>query len=321
MQQSELDGKRVVIALGGNALGDNPEEQLELLKSTTKNLAEMIKEGINVIITHGNGPQVGIIDEAFNIASATKGSQVPSMPLVDCNAMSQGYIGAQLTCELMNRVRELSIMRSVVDVPTHVVVDPDDPAFKDYDKPIGSFMTEAQAKEFAKKTGYKVAEDSGRGWRRVVPSPAPQDIVELEPMRDLMEDGCVVVGCGGAGVPVVLKNGQYEAVDVIVDKDLVSAMFAWKIKADMLIILTAVEKVYINFDKPDQKPIDTMTTEEARTYIEQGQFAPGSMLPKVEACVKFVEAHPGGQALITSLGHAAEGLRGETGTLITAVRS
>lgn len=316
--KQELEGKRVVIALGGNALGEDPTEQEKRLEHTSKNLAKMIKEGINVVITHGNGPQVGMIDEAFLAANKDSKIKIPFMPLTDCNAMSQGYIGAQLTCALMNEFREQDIMRSVVDVPTHIVVDANDPAFKDYEKPIGSFMTEKEAKAFAKATGCQVKEDSGRGWRRVVPSPEPQDIVELDPMRDLLDDGCVVIGCGGAGVPVVVKDGKYEAVEAIVDKDLVSAMFAWKIKADILVILTAVEKVYVNFNKPDQKAIDTMTAAEAREYMGQGQFAPGSMLPKVEACVKFVEAHPGGQALITSLGHAAEGLRGETGTMIVA---
>lgn len=319
MATSELEGKRVVIALGGNALGDTPDEQLKLLEGSTRNLASMIKEGINVIITHGNGPQVGIIDEAFVIASKDPKNKVPFMPLTDCNAMSQGYIGAQLTCQLMNQFRSMDIMRSVANIPTHVVVDADDPAFKDLEKPIGAFMTEAEARAFAKATGCPVKEDSGRGWRRVVASPAPQDIVELEPMRDLMDAGCVVVGCGGAGIPVIMKDGQYQAVEAIVDKDLVSAMFAWKIRADMLVILTAVDQVYINFNKPNQEGIDTMTTAQAREYIKQGQFAPGSMLPKVEACVKFVEAHPGGKAIITSLGHALEGLRGQTGTTITAI--
>lgn len=316
--KESLEGKRVVIALGGNALGNDPTNMDKLLAHASKNLTHMIKEGINVVITHGNGPQVGMIDEAFMIAQKDPKSQVPFMPLTDCNAMSQGYIGAQLTRALMNELREQNVMRSVVDVPTHIVVDADDPAFKDYEKPIGSFMTEEEATAFAKATGCQVKEDSGRGWRRVVPSPEPQDIVELEPMRDLMEDGCIVVGCGGAGIPVIMKNGQYAAIDAIVDKDLVSALFAWKIKADMLVILTAVEKVYVNFNKPDQKGIDTMTAAEAREYMKQGQFAPGSMLPKVEACVKFVEAHPGGKALITALDHAAAGLRGETGTIITA---
>lgn len=317
MIQEELDGKRVVVALGGNALGDTPDEQLKLLEGTSENLAEMIKEGINVVITHGNGPQVGIIDEAFVVASKDPKNQVPFMPLTDCNAMSQGYIGAQLTCALMNQFRKLDIMRSVVDIPTHVVVDADDPAFKDYQKPIGAFMTEAEAKSFAKATGCQVGEDSGRGWRRMVPSPAPQSIVELEPIRDMVDDGCIVVAAGGGGIPVMLEDGEYKAVDAIIDKDLVSSILAWKMHADVLVILTAVEKVYINFNKPGQKPIDSMTTEEAHKYIEEGHFAPGSMLPKVEACVKFVEAHPNGRAIITSLGHAAEGLRGETGTVIT----
>lgn len=173
MLQSELDGKRVVVALGGNALGETPGEQLKLLENTSKNLAHMVKEGINVVVTHGNGPQVGIIDEAFEVASKDKDAQVPPMPLSDCNAMSQGYIGAQLSCALRNEFRRQDIMREVANVPTHVVVDADDPAFKDYEKPIGAFMTETEARAFAKATGYQVREDSGRGWRRVVPSPCP----------------------------------------------------------------------------------------------------------------------------------------------------
>ena len=318
MLQSELDGKRVVVALGGNALGDAPGDQLKLLEGASKNLARMVKEGINVVVTHGNGPQVGIIDEAFEVASKDKDAQVPPMPLSDCNAMSQGYIGAQLSCALRNEFRRQDIMREVANVPTHVVVDADDPAFKDYEKPIGAFMTETEAHAFAKATGYQVREDSGRGWRRVVPSPVPQDIVELETVRDLMEDGCVVIAAGGGGIPVTVRDGVHTAVDAIVDKDLTSAILAWRVRADILVILTAVEKVYLDFGKPTQKALDAMTVSEARAYMEQGQFAPGSMLPKVQACVKFVEAHPGGRAVITSLDHAAAGLRGETGTLIVA---
>ena len=218
MLQSELDGKRVVVALGGNALGDAPGEQLKLLEGASKNLARMVKEGINVVVTHGNGPQVGIIDEAFEVASKDKDAQVPPMPLSDCNAMSQGYIGAQLSCALRNEFHRQDIMREVANVPTHVVVDADDPAFKDYEKP--AFMTESEARAFAKATGYQVREDSGRGWRRVVPSPVPQDIVELETVRDLMEDGCVVIAAGGGGIPVTVRDGVHTAVDAIVDKDL-----------------------------------------------------------------------------------------------------
>lgn len=318
MDGQALDGKRVVVALGGNALGDSPSEQLKLLQHAAENLSHLIKEGVNVVITHGNGPQVGIIDEAFIKASRDASSQVPFMPLSDCNAMSQGYIGAQLTCALMDRFRTQDVMRAVVDIPTHVVVAAQDPAFEDLEKPIGAFMTEKEAKAFAKATGCHVKEDAGRGWRRVVPSPAPQEIVELDTIRNLVDDGCIVVAAGGGGVPVVMENGSYKAVDAIIDKDLVSAILAWKMHADVLIILTAVEKVCLDFNEPGQKALDAMTAAEARAYMAQGQFAPGSMLPKVEACVKFVEAHPGGKAIITSLGHAAEGLRGETGTLITA---
>lgn len=317
MDTRQLDGKRVVVALGGNALGDNPQEQLTLLQETATHLASMIQEGINVVITHGNGPQVGIIDEAFVAASKDPANQVPFMPLTDCNAMSQGYIGAQLTRTLINQFRSQDIMRSVVDVPTHVLVDASDEAFKDYEKPIGAFMTEKDARAFAKATGCQVKEDSGRGWRRVVPSPAPQDILELGVISTLVDDGFIVIAAGGGGIPIILEDDHYKAVDAIIDKDLVSSILAWKIHADILVILTAVDKVYVNFNQPDQKGIDRMTTEEARAYIAQGQFAPGSMLPKVEACIKFVEAHPQGKAIITSLGHAAEGLRGETGTLIT----
>ena len=186
MLQSELDGKRVVVALGGNALGETPGEQLKLLENTSKNLAHMVKEGINVVVTHGNGPQVGIIDEAFEVASKDKDAQVPPMPLSDCNAMSQGYIGAQLSCALRNEFRRQDIMREVANVPTHVVVDADDPAFKDYEKPIGAFMTEEEAKKLAAEKGIDVAEDAGRGWRQVVASPRPKEIVEIATVKALM---------------------------------------------------------------------------------------------------------------------------------------
>ena len=318
MASSDLTGKRVVVALGGNALGDDPKQQLQRVDQTAANIAAMVKEGIDVVVTHGNGPQVGVIDQAFEVAHAAKPKQVPFMPLQDCNAMSQGYIGAQLTCALMNQLHGHGIMRSVADVVTHVVVDADDPAFEDLEKPIGSFMTKAQAAALSKAEGVPVREDSGRGWRRVVASPRPQRILELDAIRDLMGAGYVVVACGGGGMPVVERNDAYIEVEAVVDKDLTSAILAWKLKADWLVILTAVERAYLDFGKPTQAPIDAMTARQAREYIAQGQFAPGSMLPKVQACVEFVEAHPGGRALITSLGHAAEGLRGETGTLVTA---
>lgn len=201
MNQTDLMGKRVVIALGGNALGDDPKEQRAHIADSAKFIAKMIKEGINVVITHGNGPQVGIINQAFEVAHDDDPAHVPFMPLQDCNAMSQGYIGAQLTCALMNQLHEFDIMRSVVDVVTHVVVDDDDPAFKDLEKPIGAFMTKDEAEKLSKAEGVPVKEDSGRGWRRVVASPRPQHILEIDQIRDLMDAGYVVVACGGAGIP------------------------------------------------------------------------------------------------------------------------
>ena len=318
MSEIDLIGKRVVIALGGNALGTTPKELTKKVQATAHQIALMVKEGINVVVTHGNGPQVGIIDEAFSIASKDNASTIPFVPLQDCNAMSQGYIGAQLTVALMNELKNQNIMRSVADVVTHVVVDANDKAFTDLEKPIGQFMTKAEAKKLSTTENIPVKEDSGRGWRRVVASPRPQHIVEIDTIRDLMTDGYLVVAGGGGGVPVVEKNDIYTEVEAVIDKDLVSSILAWKLKADMLIILTAVDHVYINYNTPKQRALSTMTSQEAREYIKQGQFAPGSMLPKVEACIEFVEAHPGGSALITSLDHAAEGLRGETGTLITS---
>ena len=225
MLQSELDGKRVVVALGGNALGETPGEQLKLLENTSKNLAHMVKEGINVVVTHGNGPQVGIIDEAFEVASKDKDAQVPPMPLSDCNAMSQGYIGAQLSCTLRNEFRRQDIMREVANVPTHVVVDADDPAFKDYEKPIGAFMTETEARVFAKATGYQVREDSGRGWRRVVPSPVPQDIV----VRLAQDTGVVLMDGHGFDAPewsVRVSLANLNADDYIAIGQRLSAMLA-----------------------------------------------------------------------------------------------
>lgn len=314
---NELECKRVVVALGGNALGKTSAEQQAKLDIAAGHLTDLIHEGINLVIVHGNGPQVGLIERAFTFAHRNTRSLEPLMPLSDCNAMSQGYIGGQLTRALMNAFAAQGVKRPVCDVPTHMVVDANDPAFNVYDKPIGVFMTEQEAREFAKTTGYKVAPDSGRGWRRMVPSPEPKDIIELGVIRQLVDSGCVTVAAGGGGMPLISRDGKYEPAEVVLDKDYASAILAIKLEADMLILLTEVDCVYINFNQPNQQALRTMTAQQARTYCEQGQFAPGSMLPKVEACIQYVEAHPGGRALITSLGHALDGLRGEMGTLIT----
>lgn len=317
MAYQKGDGKSVVIALGGNALGNTPEEQLELVENTAVHIVDMVAEGINVVVSHGNGPQVGMINNAFDFAHDNDG-KTPAMPFPECGAMSQGYIGYQLSQAILGELKRRSIMRSTSTIITQTVVYPEDPAFQHPTKPVGPFLTEEEAMRRAEEDGGTYKEDSGRGWRMVVPSPQPQRIVELDAIKDLMDDGYIVIAAGGGGVPVIERDDSYHGVAAVIDKDRTSAKLAADFKADMLVILTAVEKVAINFNTPEQESIDHMTVAQARVYIEEGQFAPGSMLPKVQACIEYLEAHPGGTALITSLDHAAAGLKGETGTTITA---
>ena len=311
------DGPSVVIALGGNALGNTPQEQLELVKNTARHIVDMVAEGINVIVTHGNGPQVGMINNAFAYASANDG-KTPEMPFPEAGAMSQGYIGYHLSQAVLSEMKRRGIMRSTANVVTQTVVYPDDPAFENPTKPVGAFLTEEEARAKAAETGWTYKEDAGRGWRQVVASPKPRRIVESDAIRDLFDAGYVVVCTGGGGVPVFEANDAYTGVPAVIDKDRSAAMMAATFDADMLVILTAVEKVAVNFGRPDQADIDVMDAAQAREYIEQGQFAPGSMLPKVEACLEYVEARPQGRALITSLECAAEAIEGRTGTIITA---
>ena len=301
MPYQKGSGPSVVIALGGNALGNTPQEQLDLVKNTAKHIVDMVGDGVNVVVSHGNGPQVGMINNAFAYA-----------------AMSQGYIGYQLSQAILNDLKERGIKRSTACIVTQTVVDANDPAFENPTKPVGAFLSEEEAKAKADETGWTFKEDAGRGWRQVVASPKPVRIVEFDAIKDLMDDGYIVVSTGGGGVPVLEVDGGYEGVPAVIDKDRSSAKLAADFGADMLVILTAVEKVCINFGKPDQEELSSMTVAEARKYIDEGQFAPGSMLPKVEACIEFVEAHPSGKALITSLECAAAGLEGKTGTVITA---
>ena len=317
MPYQKGEGKSVVIALGGNALGNTPQEQLELVKATAKNIVDMVEEGINVVVSHGNGPQVGMINNAFDYASTHDG-KTPAMPFPECGAMSQGYIGYQLSQAILNDMKRRGIMRSTACVVTQTVVYPEDPAFQNPTKPVGAFLTEEEAMKRAEETGYTYKEDAGRGWRQVVASPKPQRIVEFDAIKDLMDDGYIVISTGGGGVPVIEKDDSYHGVPAVIDKDRSSAKLAADFKADMLVILTAVEKVCINFNTPEQQELNSMTVAEAQKYIEEGQFAPGSMLPKVEACIEFVQQHPEGKALITSLECAADGLKGKTGTVITA---
>ena len=310
-------GKNVVVALGGNALGDTPQEQLALVKKTAVYIVDMVAEGINVVISHGNGPQVGMINNAFGFASQKDG-KTPEMPFPECGAMSQGYIGYQLSQAVLGELKRRGIMRSTAAVVTQTVVYPEDPAFNNPTKPVGAFLTEEQAKAKMAETGLIYKEDSGRGWRLVVASPKPQRIVEFDAVKDLMDAGYIVIAGGGGGVPVIEKNDSYHGVPAVIDKDRSSAKIAADFKADMLVILTAVEKVSINFRKPDEKVLSEITVNEAKKYIAEGHFAPGSMLPKVEACIEYLEAFPRGRALITSLEKAAAGLRGETGTVIVS---
>ena len=310
-------GKRIVIALGGNALGKNLPEQMQVVKETSKAIADLIEAGHQVVIAHGNGPQVGMIQNAF----AAYRKQEPGadvMPLSMCVAMSQGYIGYDLQNALKEELLNRGLQQGVATVLTQVVVDENDPAFRHPTKPIGAFMAKEEAEKMAREKGWSVVEDAGRGWRQVVASPKPMAVVELTTIKTLAEAGSVVIACGGGGIPVIATNRHHlKGAAAVIDKDFASELLAEHLNADMLIILTAVEKVAINFNKPDQKWLDTMTPDEARAYMAEGQFAPGSMLPKVEAAVKFAESKPGRTALITLLEKARDGIDGKTGTRIS----
>ena len=308
--------KRLVIALGGNALGKSPEEQLELVKNTASTIVDLVEEGYDVVIGHGNGPQVGMVNLAFEY-SANNGSGTPLMPFPECGAMTQGYIGYHLQQAVGRELAARGIKRSVVSVVTQVVVDKKDKAFKNPTKPVGMFYFKEDAERMMKETGYTFVEDAGRGWRRVVPSPIPKKIVELPVVEQLVSKHNIVITVGGGGIPVVEKSaGTYEGVAAVIDKDRASALLALELKADMLVILTAVDRVSINYRQPNQFDLSQMTISEAKKYIKQGHFAPGSMLPKVESCLSFVENTSGGTALITSLEKAKEALQGKTGTRI-----
>ena len=310
-------GKRIVIALGGNALGNTLAEQAQAVKVTARAIVDLIEDGNQVVVAHGNGPQVGIINNAMAALQKEDPSQ-GFTPLSVCGAMSQAYIGY----DLQNALREELLDRGIHTIPvctivTQVEVDPNDPAFENPSKPIGKFMTEDEAKEFTAKTGYLVKEDAGRGWRRYVASPKPKHIIEAGAIRALTEDGHLIICCGGGGIPVYRTGKNHlKGAAAVIDKDFCSELLAEQLNADLLIILTAVEKVAINFRKENEQWLDTMTPDEARQYAAQGQFAPGSMLPKVEAAVKFAESKPGRIALITRLEKAREGIAGKTGTRI-----
>ncbi len=307
--------KRLVIALGGNALGKTPQEQLQLVKTTAVTIVDLVAAGCDVVVGHGNGPQVGMVNLAFE-HSATHDAGTPAMPFPECGAMTQGYIGYHLQQAIQRELARRGLERPCAAVVTQVVVDPADAAFSHPTKPVGMFYDKAQADEIMARTGYTFVEDAGRGYRRVVPSPVPVKIVELPVVEQLLEQHTIVITVGGGGIPVMEKApGDYQGVAAVIDKDRASARLACDLRADMLVILTAVDKVSVNYRQPDQRDLDRITVDQARQYIAQGHFAPGSMLPKVESCIDFVEA-TGATALITSLERAHDALQGHTGTLI-----
>ena len=305
--------KKVVIALGGNALGKTPAEQLSLVRDTAKSIVDLIADGNDVIIAHGNGPQVGMINLGMSTA-ANAGAIKSDMPVPECGAMSQGYIGYHLQNAICNELADRKIEKNVATVVTQVQVDENDPAFQNPTKPIGAFYTKEEADAIVQEKGYTMVEDAGRGYRQVVPSPKPIDVVEKDIVKTLVSTGNVVITVGGGGIPVVKRDGKYYGVPAVIDKDFASAKIAEILNADMLVILTAVDRVAINFGKPDQKEIEEMTIAQADEYIKQGQFAPGSMLPKVQAASSFAKS--GGTAIIASLEKAALAIKGESGTKI-----
>ena len=310
---------RIVVALGGNALGKNLPEQMIASRKTSAAIADLIEAGHEVVIVHGNGPQVGMIQNAMAQLTRLDPEQYVPVPLSVCVAMSQGYIGYDLQNGLREALLDRGIYRGCSTVLTQVEVDPQDPAFQNPTKPIGAFMTEEEAMKLVRERQYDVMEDAGRGWRRVVASPMPVSIIEIDTIRSLVETNHVVVACGGGGIPVFKTQGHHlKGAAAVIDKDFAACTLAQQLDADLLVILTAVEKVAIHFGKPDEEWISEMSVAQARKYIEDGEFAPGSMLPKVEASIRFAESGPGRKALITLLSRAAEGIRGGTGTWIYA---
>ncbi|MBO5993988.1 MAG: carbamate kinase [Firmicutes bacterium] len=310
--------ERIVVALGGNALQSGKAEptaeaQLAVVKNTCERIADICEMGYEVGIVHGNGPQVGRI----LLASETAKDVTPAMPFDVCGAMSQGYIGYHLQQALKYALNKRNKNIPVVTVATQMIVEPTDPGFKNPTKPIGPFYSEEEAKALQEEKGYTMKEDAGRGWRRVVASPIPRKIVEIDAVKKLWNT-TIVISCGGGGIPVIENaDGSLEGTAAVIDKDFAAELLAEEVDADVLMILTEVEKVAINYNKPDQENLAHMNLSEAARYCDEGQFAPGSMLPKVQAAMKFVRAYPAKRAIITSLDKAIDALKGETGTVIT----
>jgi carbamate kinase len=304
-----------VVALGGNAIINakqrgTSEEQFDNVNTTTEHLAQLIGQGFRLVITHGNGPQVGNLLIQHEAGKNT----VPALPMDVCGAQSQGQIGYMISQSLRNHLKRLGIKKSVATIVTQVEVDPKDIAFKQPSKPVGPFYDQAWAAQ-AKENGFDVIEDAGRGYRRVVPSPIPEHIVEVDAIKILVQQGAIVIASGGGGVPVIKKEDKYHGVEAVIDKDYAGELLAYELGAELFVILTDVEKVALNFNKPDQQSLDHMTVSEARQYFDQGHFAKGSMGPKVQACIKFIQ-HGGKKAIITHPFKVLEAIEGTTGTVI-----
>ena len=303
---------RIVVALGGNALGSNAYEQLATVKKTARRLVDLVAMGNEIIITHGNGPQVGMIYKAM--AATNTGEN--AVPFAECGAMSQGYIGYHLQQAMQAEFAKRNMRKKVATIVSQVEVDAHDNAFNNPTKPIGSFYTKKEAMKLQNEGAGVYKEDAGRGYRRVVPSPMPISICELSTIEKMLKEKNVVITCGGGGIPVVKTKRGYKGVDAVIDKDRTSALLAVKLKADVLLILTTVEKASINYKKPNEKKIGKITMDEAKKYIENKEFAEGSMLPKVEACMYFIDHSKGKKAIITSLAKAKFAIEGKTGTTI-----
>ena len=309
---------KIVIALGGNALGTSSSEQLKLLENVSRIIVSLVRDGNKIVLTHGNGPQVGQIFLAMDYSSNGE-VKTPVMPFAECGSMSQGYIGYQLQQCLQDEFERCNMRRSCATIITQVLVDPNDSAFNNPTKPIGKFYNEEEANKIAIEKGYQFVEDAGRGYRRVVPSPKPIDILEKRVIKLLVDNGVLVIAVGGGGIPVIKtdKIELLQGVDAVIDKDNSAALLAKEIDADVLLILTAVDKVCINYNQENQEELDKLTVAEAMKYIDEEQFAKGSMLPKIKACIEFVKGNPKKKAIIGSLEKARAAINGESGTVIT----
>jgi carbamate kinase len=310
-----MEGKRIVVALGGNALGNTPQEQIEAVQNAAKIIVKLIKAGNKLVIGHGNGPQIGMINLAMDYAERSE-LNIPHLSFDECGAMSQGYIGYHLQQAIQQTLKEENIDKSVLSIVTEVEVNKDDQAFLNPTKPIGRFYDEKTAKELADKLGFKFKYFENQGYRRVVPSPHPKKIVEINSVKLILEDDIIAITVGGGGIPVVFEEGKLKGVEAVIDKDRSCAKLANDLDADVLLILTAVDYVYKNFGRKDQETIKELSVSDAKKYIDNGFFGVGSMLPKVEACVDFVKNHSNRVSIITSLEKAADALQGNCGTRI-----